>query len=578
MGKVSDKPGVQQLVEAFYKHGVKHIVFSPGSRNAPLVVSFANDPRFKCIVIPDERSAAFYALGMAEQSGSPAGVICTSGSALLNYYPAVSEAFYRNIPLVVVSADRPSEWIDQGDGQTIRQENVFQNHICASTTLFENPKSQDQTWFNKRSIDEVMNTAKSLNGGPIHINFPFTEPLYNSKDIKTAVDDSDLKSTALFELMPQLSSLQKEELRKIWNNSSKKMILCGQMPKNSYLNEQLKTLTNDKSVAVVVENTSNLQDKSFIHCIDRTITSFIDEDPELYQPDLLITIGGAVISKKIKSYLRKYKAVNHWKVGQEFQFMDTFQSLTVSIPMQPNSFLDILLEEGFNRNTSRYGEQWKQLDYLVQGNHAEFLETVPYSDLSVFNLILDSVPDQSALHLSNSSVIRYAQLFDPIKSINYFCNRGTSGIDGSTSTAIGNAIIGENKLHTFITGDISFFYDSNAFWNNHVPSNFRVFLINNGGGRIFNIIPGPKNTPHKDKFFVAKHSFSAKSICEAYNVNYYAAKSMQEIDQQLDAFYEIQANDRPAVFEIFTDAEQSGEILLDYFNSIKVADVPVLKS
>src|SRR5690554_647997 len=216
--------------------------------------------------------------------------------------------------------------------------------------------------------------------------------------------------------------------------------------------------------------------------------------------------------------------------------MDTFQSLTVSIPMQPNSFLDILLEEGFNRNTSRYGEQWKQLDYLVQGNHAEFLETVPYSDLSVFNLVLDAIPDQSSLHLANSSVIRYAQLFDPIKSINYFCNRGTSGIDGSTSTAIGNTLVGTEKLHTLITGDISFFYDSNAFWNHYVPSNFRVFLINNGGGGIFNIIPGPKTTAQGDAFFVAKHSFSAKSISEAFNVNYFAANSMEEIDEQLDAF------------------------------------------
>jgi len=576
MGKVSEKIGVQQLVESFFKHGVKHIVFSPGSRNAPLVVSFANDDRFKCIVIPDERSAAFYALGMAEQSKSPTAVMCTSGSALLNYYPAVSEAFYRNIPLLVVSADRPNEWIDQGDGQTIRQENVFQNHICASTTLFENPSSKDQAWFNKRSIDEVMNSAKSAQGGPVHINFPFTEPLYGILE-KENHSTSD-SFTELMELKPQLSSLQKENLRAIWNNASKKMILCGQMPKNGYLNEQLKNLANDKSVAVVVENTSNLQDRSFIHCIDRTITSFLDEDPELYQPDLLITIGGAIISKKIKSYLRKYKAVNHWKIGQEFQFMDTFQSLTTSVPMQANAFLDFLLEEGFTRNTSRYGEQWKQLDYLVQTKHSEYLETVPYSDLSVFNLILDAVPDQSDLHLSNSSVIRYAQLFDPIKSINYYCNRGTSGIDGLTSTAIGNAIVGENKLHTFITGDISFFYDSNAFWNHHVPSNFRVFLINNGGGGIFNIIPGPQSTPNGDEFFVAKHSFSAKSICEAFNVNYYSAKSIDEIDQQLDRFYEIQSNNRPAVIEIFTDGELSGKTLSDYFKATKVTEIPRLKA
>ncbi|PKR80345.1 2-succinyl-5-enolpyruvyl-6-hydroxy-3-cyclohexene-1-carboxylic-acid synthase [Brumimicrobium salinarum] len=577
MGKVSEKAGVQQLVESFYNHGVKYIVFSPGSRNAPLVVSFANDERFKCFVIPDERSAAFYALGMAEQSGTPVPVMCTSGSALLNYYPAVSEAFYRNIPLIVVSADRPSEWTDHGDGQTIRQENVFQNHICAYTQLYETPNTEDQKWFNKRTMDEVLIQAKSPQGGPVHFNFPFTEPLYALED-KSAHEKKQDNFLEVMKLSPQLSSVQKAELQETWNNSSRKLILCGQMPKNGYLNEQLKQLANDKSVAVVVENTSNLQDRGFIHCIDRTISSFLEDNPELYQPDLLITIGGAVISKKIKKYLRQYKPKNHWKIGQEFPFMDTYQSLKKSIPMDANSFMDFLLEEGFNRNNSRYGEQWKQLDYLAQGNHEDYLMSVPYSDLSVFNLVLDAIPDHSNLHLGNSSVVRYAQLFDPIKSINYFCNRGTSGIDGSTSTAIGNTLAGEDKLHTLITGDISFFYDSNAFWNHHVPSNFRVFLINNGGGGIFNIIPGPRSSAQGEEFFVAKHSFSAKSIAEAFNVNYFQATSMEEIDNQLDVFMEIQDNDRPAIMEVFTDGEASGKILLDYLEKTKVKDVPELEN
>src|SRR5690554_2976389 len=576
MGKVSDKPGVQQLVEAFYKHGVKHIVFSPGSRNAPLVVSFANDPRFKCIVIPDERSAAFYALGMAEQSGSPAGVICTSGSALLNYYPAVSEAFYRNIPLIVVTADRPAEWIDQGDGQTIRQENIFQNHICASATLFENPSSEDQYWMNKRLLDNVMHIAKSVQSGPVHINFPLSEPLYNMVEKEPSLLKDNF--TELMELQPQLSAQQKESLREIWNNSPKKMILCGQLPKNGYLNEQLKNLANDKSVAVVVENLSNLQDRSFVHCIDRTITSFVDENPELYQPDLLITIGGAIISKKIKAYLRKYKPKFHWKVGLEFQFMDTYQSLTHSIPMNENAFFDVLLDEKFDGFTSRYGEQWKQLDYLAKFQHEDFVNEAPYSDLAVFNLILDAVPDHSDLHIGNSSVIRYTQLFDPIQSVSYFCNRGTSGIDGSTSTALGNAVVGGvEKVQTLITGDISFFYDSNAFWNHYLPTNFRVFLINNGGGGIFDIIPGPRTTPNAEDYFVTKHDFSAKHICKAFDVNYFSAKSLEEIDQQLDEFYDVLPNDRPAVMEIFTNSEESSKILADYFKAIKVENVPVLK-
>lgn len=576
MRKVSEKKGVQQLAESFYNHGVKYIVFSPGSRNAPLVVTFANNERFQCFVIPDERSAAFYALGMAEQSKSPVAVICTSGSALLNYYPAVSEAFYRNIPLVVVSADRPFEWVDQGDGQTIRQNNVFQNHICAFTTLIESPDSKDQLWYNQRTIDETLITAKSSQKGPVHFNFPFIEPLY--KMVENPESRLPKKSIQLLELDKQLTDFQKRELREVWNNASKKMILCGQMSKNSYLNEQLKRLATDKSVAVVVENTSNLQDNSFIHCIDRTITGFLDNNPELYQPDLLITIGGAVVSKKIKSYLRKFQPKNHWKIGQEFLFMDTYQSLTTSIPIDVNTFLDTLLETDSTTPISRYGEQWKQLDYLTSGEHNNFLSTAPYSDLAVFNFILDAVPEQSLLHLGNSSVVRYAQLFDPIKSISYFCNRGTSGIDGIMSTAIGNAIVsGEEKVNTLIIGDMSFFYDNNAFWNHHLPTNFRVFLINNRGGGIFDIIPGPKETPNADEYFITKHNFTAQSICKAYNVNYFAAHSIEEIDSQLDVFYDILPNNRPAVMEIFTDSKISSTVLSDYFKAIKTENTPILK-
>ena len=577
MEETSDKIGVQQLVAAFIAHGIKRIVFSPGSRNAPLVVAFANDLRFETVVIPDERSAAFYALGMAEESSRPVAVMCTSGSALLNYYPAISEAFYRNIPVVVVSADRPSEWVDQGDGQTIRQENVFKNHICASTTVYENPQSEDQKWFNSRTIDEVLNTAKSNTGGPIHINFPFNEPLYDRTDQPPEKKDDFIQQ---FELEPRLSSKQLTQLKNTWNTASKKLILCGQIPNNSYLNEQLKQLATDKSVAIVVENTSNLQDRSFIHCIDRTISSFINDERSLFQPDLLITLGAAVISKKIKNYLRSCQPKEHWKIGASFPFMDTYQSLSTTIPMNENSFIDVLLDDGveFKRNISRYGEQWKQLDYLVQEKHHNFIEAAPFCDLTVFDLILDTIPEKSNLHLANSSVIRYAQLFDPIESISYYCNRGTSGIDGSVSSAIGHAIAGEDKLHTLIVGDMSFFYDSNAFWNHHVPSNVRIFLINNGGGGIFDIIPGPQKTPKGDEFFVAQHSFTASSICDAFTINYKSANSLGDIEEQLQSFFEVQDNERPVLMEIFTDGKVSGATLNKYLEAVKVDDIPTLKS
>lgn len=566
----SEKYGVQQLKEQCFLNGLHTIVFSPGSRNAPLIIAFTQDDRFTCFVIPDERSAAFYALGMAEQLQKPVAVACTSGSALLNYYPAISEAFYRNIPLVVISADRPSEWTDMGDGQTIRQQGVFSNHIIDQTSLLESPSSENEKWFNQREIDRVLQQSKI---GPVHINFPFNEPLYNLSEDKLAANNH----TELLEPERVLDSNQISKLSEVWNKSDRKLIICGQMAKNGYLQEQLKQLAKDSSVAILVENTSNLSDRSFIHCIDRTINSITEDYPELFRPDLLITIGGAVISKKIKSYLRSHKPKNHWKIGSSFQFMDTYQSLTTSIPISPNTFFNTILEGDFKFGLSRYGEQWKQLDYLIQDKHDNYFNGVEYSDLSVFQLLLDAIPEKSQLHFGNSSVIRYAQLFDPIESIIHKCNRGTSGIDGSTSTALGNCLADPDHLHTFISGDISFFYDSNAFWNHHLPSNFRMFVINNGGGGIFNIIPGPEKSEVKEKYFVTNQSFSAKSICEGFDVNYMSANSMEEIDSQLDTFFEIQSNERPVLMEIFTPREINDKVLKDYFDKIRIKEIKKLE-
>lgn len=567
MPESSAKYGVHQLLERFKAFGLTHVVISPGSRNAPLTLSIFNDKAFKSYSVPDERSAAFYAVGMAQQLQKPVAVLCTSGSALLNYYPAVAEAFYRNIPLVVISADRPLEWTDQGDGQTIRQEGVLRNHILAEVNLYENPSNENRKWFNEREIDHLMNIANEK-GGPVHINFPFDEPLYEKSEAQNA------KSVQIREWWggkSDLTASQWEKLTVEWNRSPKKMIICGQLPKNKRLQNRLMELSKDRSVAILVENTSQLVFNGFIHCIDRTLNSILTKDhKKAFSPDLLITIGGAVISKKIKHFLRDFKPNYHWKIGAEFPFMDTYQSLSKSVNMSPDDFFESLLSQPVKHHLSRFGEQWKQLDYLVQNKHQDYLDNVNFSDLAVFHLLMDVVPDQSVLHLGNSSVVRYSQLFDPVHSIVYYCNRGTSGIDGSTSTAIGSAMVDESTLHTLISGDVSFFYDSNAFWNKYLPANFRIFVINNGGGGIFKIIPGPDTTTALDEHFVTKHGFSAEYICKAFDVNYMQAHSIKEIEKLLPDFYSHHDNNRPVLMEVFTLHDENDKILKDYFKNVAV--------
>ena len=561
----SNKKGVQLLVEQCIAHGMKNVVFSPGSRNAPFIIAFDEHPEINCIVIHDERSAAFYAMGMAQQLNEPVGVICTSGSAILNYYPAVAEAYYQSIPLVVITADRPSEWVDQGDGQTIVQHEVFKNHIRYSTTLSETGITPNEVWYLEREISTAFNFCNVNWKGPIHINMSFNEPLYGTEEI-TPIKAKTIKTISPFF---QLNSSQEQELKEIWKNSPKKMIVCGQLPIDKALLDQLKLLSDDTSISILVENTSNQVHSSFIHTIDRTLNAISEEELESYSPDLLITIGGAIVSKRIKSYLRKYKANFHWKVGYEFPFMDTFQSLTHTFECSPLSFTKILNGFALERNVSMYGANWKQKDFLVQDKLPAFFKSIPYSDLKVFETILDYIPEMSHLHMANSSVVRYCQLFDPVASINYWGNRGTSGIDGSTSTAFGAAAIDSSTWNTLITGDISFFYDSNAFWNNHIGANIRVFMINNGGGGIFKIIPGPDSTNQLNKYFVAEQSFSAEYICKAFKIDYFQANSIEEIENQMESFYTYEENGRPKLMEIFTPSELNHKILDDFFEKMK---------
>lgn len=561
----SNKIGVQIIVEQCVSHGMKNIVCSPGSRNAPFVIAFDEHPDVNCLVVHDERSAAFFALGMAQQLQEPVGIICTSGSAALNYYPAIAEAFYQCVPLVVITADRPIEWIDQGDGQTIVQQDVFKNHIRYSCQFSEKVNSPEERWYLERETAVAFSIGNGKWKGPLHLNVSLNEPLYETAEI-------EYSKGRKIELIHGTFKLSSEESTDclIALKSLKKMVICGQMIPDAALLEQLKFFANDTSVVVLVENTSNLVDQKFIHCIDRTLTTICEEDLYDFTPDLLITIGGAVVSKKIKAFIRKNQPKKHWKIGHEFPFMDTYQCLTHSYQTDPVTFFKELNLLNFQKNISNYGSKWKQLDYLIQDKMNSFFENARYSDVKVFETIIDFLPENSHLHMGNSSVVRYCQLFDPIKSIQYWSNRGTSGIDGSSSTACGASIVRKNDLHILITGDVSFFYDSNAFWNQNLLHNLRVILINNGGGGIFKIIPGPSSSKQLEKYFEAQHSFDAEHISKAFGLEYLLANSVEEIENQMESFYSFNETGVPKILEIKTPGSINANELEEFFRAMKI--------
>lgn len=564
MSLTSNKKVVQLIVEQCISNGMKHIICSPGSRNAPLVISFDEHPEISTYVIHDERSAAFFALGIAQQLNEPVGVVCTSGSASVNYFPAVTEAYYQCLPLVVITADRPAAWIDQGDGQTIVQENIFGQHVRYSCNFTERQNDEEGLWYVGRELAIAMEKANGSWKGPIHINVGLNEPLYQT------VEKTELNTRSISVIQGDftLSQKQQEYFEKVLC-TPKKLVIVGQLRPDEKLLHYLSQFANDSSVAVLVENTSNLQDQRFIHCIDRTLNGISEEEIADFAPELLITVGGAVISKRIKAFLRKNRAVQHWKIGAEFPFMDTYQSLTHVFPVEPGDFFKEIVKLNYERSKSNFGSKWKQKDFLAKDKMPDFFKTVPYSDIKVFETILDYIPDGTDLHMANSSVIRYCQLFDPVSSIRYWSNRGTSGIDGSTSTAAGAAWAQQNRLHVLITGDVSFFYDSNALWNKYLGSNFRIILINNQGGGIFRIIPGPSSTNQLSGFFEAQHEQEAEDICKAFNIEYRRLDSIVKIEAEMADFYSYEENGRPKLIEIVTPGQSNDEHLSAFFEAIK---------
>ena len=544
-------PLAQSIIEICQQKGVQHIVISPGSRNAPLTIGFTNNPFFKCYSIADERCAAFFALGIAQQTKKPTAVICTSGSALLNYYPAVAEAFYSQIPLIIISADRPQSKIDIGDGQTIRQKNVFANHSLYNANLQENVSTE-----NDNHIQMALHVAVTKKG-PVHINAPFEEPLYETVSelqVQPEIVDFNTESKSF--------SLGNSTIE-TWNKATKKLVLVGELFPNSLEQKYLDALANDPSVVVLTEKTSNLHHPTFIDQIDTLITPFTDEDFKAFQPEILLTFGGMVVSKRIKAFLRKYKPKHHWHVD-ELRAYDTFGALTNHFETTTNTFLSQLLTENTIESTykSSITAIWK--DRVAK--HKEYTAKIPFSDFKVFDFICQSLPKNSQLQVSNSSAIRYLQLFDLDKSIQVFCNRGTSGIDGSTSTAIGAAFASDLPT-ILITGDISCLYDSNALWNNYIPKNFKIILLNNSGGGIFRILPGHQETETFNTYFETSHHLNASHLAKMYGLDYFEANNETTLQQQYSAF--LNQNEKPSILEVFTPEKENNRILLDFFRRLK---------
>ena len=508
----SNKEQVKILTSLLVAHGVRHAVVCPGSRNSPIVHNFNACPDIACYPVTDERSAGFYALGMAQASKQPVVVCVTSGTALLNVAPAVAEAFYQHLPLVVISADRPAAWIDQLDGQTMPQPDALGRFVRKAVSL---PELHDEEghWYCNRLVNEALIAAQQGGRGPVHINVPLTEPLFEYSvpalpvERKIAFAEADLSPATL------------SHITRMFLQAERPMLISGQ-PMNPLL---------DEAVSLV-------------------------GDDEAYIPDFVLYIGGSIVSKRLKRFLRKAKET--WVVNASGEVNDTFMNLTHVFQGDGEAVADhILLMTVMEPHP--FIQKWNELLVRIR-QQADNYEPA-YSQMAAVKYF-ESQVGEAQVHYGNSTAIRLANSF---AKHHVWCNRGVNGIEGSLSTAAGFSVISEDRVFCVI-GDLSFFYDQNALWNQNLRGNLRILLLNNGCGGIFHLLPGLEKSPARDAFVAASHHTSAEGICQQNDVVYLSATDMSQLQAGIDTLLNMES-DRPVLLEVFTDAAADERAYREYY-------------
>lgn len=548
------------LVELLVQKGVKNAIISPGSRNAPLTIALARHPAIVCKSISDERSAAFIAMGMAQQLKEPVVICCTSGSAAYNYAPAVAEAFFQEIPLIVLTADRPKEWIHQHDGQTIYQTDIFGKHVKQSFELGSDYSHPDAVWFIERTVNHALNVANTVPYGPVHINIPLREPFYPAEH-ESITFNRQVRTVEVLAVEQTLPSKVWGDLLSAIENYDHILIAGGQDALNPALGLILGQLQEEFNLVVLGDAISNLACKS----IDKQDV-FLKSDSQALRPELLITFGKSFISKGFKAFLRNNKAVEHWHLQIGDHLIDTFQSLTKIIPMQPLDFFSKLLEELDFQQFKQGDDEERNADYFNQWTEAnqratvytehffqEAIHQTSFNEFYAIKQVMDALPEQCQLHLANSMAVRYANIIgvEAVRKISVFANRGTSGIDGCVSTAVGAALC-TDALVFLLVGDVAFFYDKNALWNRYLPDNLRIVLLNNHGGGIFRMIDGPSKQPELADYFETVQTHNAERTAADAQMDYARVNNNEDLRKALTDLLKHTGNAK--LLEIETDS------------------------
>lgn len=553
----SNKRHVLELVALLLKHGITKVVLCPGSRNIPIVETISNIPEFSCYRVTDERSAAFFAMGMAIHGGNPVAVCCTSGTAVANMYSAVAEAYYQKVPLLVISADRPRAWLGQMDGQTIPQQNIFGSLVKKSVDIQE-IKTEEDIWYANRLINEAILSMSHNGKGPAHVNVQIEEPFFD-------FTVKQLPEVRVIERYHGLNLYEREYQPLIdkLNANTRRMVVIGQM-NLIYLFDKKYSKGLYKNFVWVGENLMNRTSPgNVINNIDQILYALDKDQRAKLKPNLLITYGGHIISKRLKKFLRDNPPQEHWHISEDGEIVDLFASLTTVIQMNPFEFME-RISSFIETSATEYPRMWENFSKSLT-----CITDIPYSPLSVLKEMFGRLDSDCSLHLANSSAVRYAQLFDLPYGVEVLSNRGTNGIDGSLSTAMGYSVFSK-KINYIVIGDLSFFYDMNALSIEGCGCNIRILVINNHCGEIFKALSGLSLSDKGCKAVVGSHRMSAKAWAIDRGFEYMSIENDAGISEKMDMFTVKDITPKPLLMEVFTNADSDIEVLKQFYHQMKI--------
>jgi 2-succinyl-5-enolpyruvyl-6-hydroxy-3-cyclohexene-1-carboxylate synthase len=565
---------IYDIAELCSLHGIDQAIVCPGSRCAPLTLAFSRHKKITCRTISDERSAAFIALGIAQQTNKPVVLICTSGTAAYNFAPAIAEASLQEIPLIVLTADRPKEWIDQWDGQTIRQSNLYGKHVKKSSDLPEDYSHPDSVWYINRITNESIALSQEFPKGPVHINVPIREPLYPSAKEEITFT-KNIRHLKVSQSKPELSEVDKSRLTKSVSRSTKILLIAGQQDYDAGLAKVVSKFCKINSVVLVGDVISNYHSiENTIRYADIFLSACNESVKKSLQPDLVITFGKSIISKHVKQFLRSYSPSQQWHIQPSGVSADTFQSLTQIIHCNPASLFESLseapkTEKRISQKRKEYVKLWNIEEHRTGLSSKIYFSSNAFNELAILKEIISSLPERCNLHLANSMSVRYANLIGlnaKNKRVNVYSNRGASGIDGCTSTAVGHAL-SSDVPNILITGDLAFFYDRNAFWNSYPVPNLYVLVINNGGGIIFNLIDGPDQLEEKEKYFITEQKLSAINLAQEFGFHYSKIDSNKKVKSTVNQFF--RQDERTKILEILSNQQTGKKAFTNFKEQIK---------